>query len=269
MYTMGSLLHSGSEEQKEEWLPKVASGELRLQAFGVSEPNSGTDTLSLETVAIKDGDEYVINGQKMWTSRAEYSDAMLLLARTGYPEPPPEDGRARAKALTLFIVDMRGKVNCGNGIEISPVETMMNHSTTTIFFDNLRVPVANIIGGEGNGFKTVLGAMNAERVLIASECIGDGRFFIDRATQYAKDRVVFGRPIGANQGIAFPIAEAYAEIEAAALMVNHAADLIDGGATAGEQANLAKYLAAEASVSLCAVCLAGAFERVQFTHPSR
>ena len=250
MYTMGSLLHSGSAEQKAEWLPKVASGELRLQAFGVSEPNSGTDTLSLETVAVKDGDEYVINGQKMWTSRAEYSDAMLLLARTDYPEPPREDARARAKALTLFIVDMRGKVNCGNGIEITPVQTMMNHSTTTIFFDNLRVPAANIIGGEGNGFKTVLGAMNAERVLIAAECIGDGRFFIDRATQYAKDRSVFGRPIGANQGIAFPIAEAYAEVEAAALMVNHAADLIDGGATAGEQANLAKYLAAEASVRL-------------------
>ena len=184
MYTMGSLLHSGSEEQKADWLPKVASGELRLQAFGVSEPNSGTDTLSLETVAVKDGDEYIINGQKMWTSRAEYSDAMLLLARTDYPEPPRTDGRARARALTLFIVDMRGKINCGKGIEISPVETMMNHSTTTIFFDNLRVPAANVIGGEGNGFKTVLGAMNAERVLIAAECIGDGRFFIDRATQY-------------------------------------------------------------------------------------
>lgn len=248
MYTMGSLLHSGSDEQKAEWLPKVATGELRLQAFGVSEPNSGTDTLSLETVAVKDGDDYVISGQKMWTSRAEYSDAMLLLARTDFPEPPREEGRARAKALTLFIVDMRGKVNCGGGIDITPVETMMNHSTTTIFFDELRVPAANIIGGEGNGFKTVLGAMNAERVLIAAECIGDGRYFIDRATQYAKDRNVFGRPIGANQGIAFPIAESYAEVEAAALMVYHAADLIDSGKTAGEQANLAKYLAAEASV---------------------
>ena len=172
MYTMGSLLHGGSPEQKAEWLPQIAAGDIRLQAFGVSEPNSGTDTLSLETTAIRDGDDFVINGQKMWTSRAMHSDAMLLLARTNSPEPSRDDPRARAQALTLFLVDMRGKVNCGKGIDITPVRTMMNHSTTTVFFDNLRVPVANIIGGEGNGFKTVLGAMNAERVLIASESIG-------------------------------------------------------------------------------------------------
>ena len=255
MYTMGSLLHSGSPAQKAEWLPKIAAGEIRLQAFGVSEPNSGTDTLSLETTATRDGDDYIINGQKMWTSRAMHSDAMLLLARTDSPEPSRDNPKARANALTLFIVDMRGKVNSGNGIDITPVQTMMNHSTTTIFFDGLRVPAANIIGGLGNGFKTVLGAMNAERVLIASECIGDGRFFIDRATRYANDRTVFGRPIGANQGVSFPIAAAYAELEAAALMVNHAADCIDQGKPSGEQANLAKYLAAEASVSwLCVQC---------------
>jgi acyl-CoA dehydrogenase len=283
MYTMGSLLHSGSAEQKAEWLPKIASGELRLQAFGVSEPNSGTDTLSLETTATRDGDDFLISGQKMWTSRAMHSDAMLLLARTDSPEPPRDNPRARAKALTLFIVDMRGKVNRGKGMQITPVQTMMNHSTTTIYFDQLRVPAANIIGGEGNGFKTILDAMNAERVLIAAECIGtssssgrssnlchlhlcqtlpcsdwlmsvayagDGRFFIDRATKYANERTVFGRPIGQNQGISFPIAEAYANLVAAALMVNNAADRIDRGMPSGEQANLAKYLAAEASVRL-------------------
>jgi len=217
MYTMGSVLRAGNEEQKKEFLPKVASGELRLQAFGVSEPNNGTDTLSLETVArrAEDGSgDWIVNGQKMWTSRAEHSDLMLLLARTSSPS---HDGVKPSKALTTFLVDMRDHL--GKGLEIKPVKTMMNHSSTTVFFDDVRIPESSVIGGVGNGFKVILDGMNAERILIASECIGDGRFFVDRATQYACERKVFGRPIGQNQGVQFPIAQAYAELEAAALMV--------------------------------------------------
>ena len=254
MYTMGSILRAGSDEQKSTWLPRVAAGELRLQAFGVSEPNNGTDTLSLETVAVEAEDgsgDWIINGQKMWTSRAEHSDLMLLLART---ENYGSSREVRpAKALTTFLVDMRELV--GNGIEIKPVKTMMNHSSTTVFFDDVRVPASNVIGGVGNGFRVILDGMNAERVLIASECIGDGRFFIDRATRYANERRVFGRPIGQNQGVQFPIAQAYAELEAAALMVNRAASLFDAELPCGTEANMSKHLAAEASWKAGDVCI--------------
>eukprot|EP01062_Namystynia_karyoxenos_P071965 TRINITY_DN6779_c0_g1_i1.p2 TRINITY_DN6779_c0_g1~~TRINITY_DN6779_c0_g1_i1.p2 ORF type:complete len:797 (+),score=239.18 TRINITY_DN6779_c0_g1_i1:79-2469(+) len=249
MYTMGSILHGGSREQKEKWLPQIASGELRLQAFGVSEANNGTDTLSLATTAVPDGDDWVVTGSKQWTSRAEHSDLMVLLARTGQPGTP------RQKALSVFLVDMRGRVNCGKGIDIKPIRTVMNHSTTQVFFDKLRVPRENLIGSEGAGFGVVLRGMNAERTLIAAECIGDGRFFIDRATAYANERTVFGRPIGQNQGVQFPIAEAHIQLEAAALMVDKAARLFDTGKPCGAEANMAKHLAAEASWKAADVCM--------------
>ena len=208
MYVMGTVLRHGSEEQKARYLPAVASGELRLQAFGVTEPTSGTDTLSLKTTAKRDGDDYIINGQKIWTSRAEHSDLMILLART----TPREEAVKRTDGLSVFIVDMRQAI--GNGLTIRPIDTMMNHATTEVFFDNLRVPAANLIGEEGQGFRYILSGMNAERLLIAAECIGDAKWFIRKASDYAKERVLFGRPIGQNQGVQFPIARAYAQTRA-------------------------------------------------------
>eukprot|EP00037_Helgoeca_nana_P020259 m.200107 g.200107 ORF g.200107 m.200107 type:complete len:484 (-) comp25196_c1_seq2:1919-3370(-) len=248
MYIMGSVLRHGSEAQKQEWLPQIAGG-LRLQAFGVSEPNNGTDTLSLETKAVADpdGESYVINGQKIWTSRAKQSDLMLLLARTGGPDTP------RSKALSVFLVDLRTAVPNGQ-VTIKPIDAMINHNTNSVYIDNLLVPTAMRVGEEGEGFKAILTAMNAERVLIAAECIGDGRYFVDRAVSYANDRVVFGRPIGANQGVQHPIAKAHAAVEAASLMVSRAAELYDAGLPCGPEANMAKMLAADASWEAANVC---------------
>ena len=249
MYIMGTLLRHGSDAQKAEYLPKIASGALRLQAFGVTEPTSGTDTLSLKTVAKRDGDEYVVNGQKIWTSRAEHSDLMLLLART----TPREQAKKRTDGLSVFIVDMREAL--GNGLTIKPIDTMMNHSTTEIFFDDMRVPAANMIGEEGKGFRYILSGMNAERILIAAECIGDAKFFLDRATDYAKEREVFGRPIGQNQGVQFPLAKAYAQMRAAELMVKDALARYEAGENAGAEANMAKMLAADASWAAGEACI--------------
>lgn len=249
MYTMGTILRHGSKAQKEKWLPGIASGELRLQAFGVTEPISGTDTLSLRTTATRDGDNYIINGQKVWTSRAEHSDLMLLLART----TPKEQVEKRTEGLSVVIVDMREAI--GNGLEIRPIRTMINHATTEVFFDDLKVPTENLVGEENEGFRYILDGMNAERVLIAAECIGDSRWFIDKAVNYANDRIVFGRPIGKNQGIQFPIAKAYAATEAADMMVKKAARLFDAGNSIGPDANMAKYLAAEASWMAAEMCL--------------
>lgn len=241
MYVMGTLLRYGSAEQKAQYLPKVASGDLRLQAFGVTEPTSGTDTTRIRTFARRDGDDYIITGQKIWISRAEYSDLMVLLVRT-----TPRDGCAKpTDGLSVLLVDMREAV--GNGLTIRPIRTMLNHATTELFFDDLRVPAANLIGEEGKGFRYILGGMNAERILIAAECIGDGRFFVDRASAYAKDRQVFGRAIGQNQGIQFPIARAHVQIEAAAGMVDRASALYEAGEPCGTEANMAKMLASEAS----------------------
>jgi len=241
MYTMGTVLRHGSDEQKAKWLPKIASGELRLQAFGVTEPTSGTDTTSLKTTARRDGDHYVVNGQKIWTSRAEHSDLMILLART----TPKDQVKKRTEGLSVFIVDMREAK--GNGLTIRPIRTMMNHATTEVFFDNMKVPAENLIGEEGKGFRYILSGMNAERILIAAECIGDAKWFIAKATNYAKDRVVFGRPIGQNQGIQFPIAKAYASMRAAELMVREATRRYEAGMDCGAEANMAKMLAADAS----------------------
>ncbi|WP_299323847.1 acyl-CoA dehydrogenase family protein [Parasphingopyxis sp.] len=249
MYIMGTLLRHGSDAQKEQYLPKIASGELRLQAFGVTEPTSGTDTLSLKTIAKKDGDSYIVNGQKIWTSRAEHSDLMLLLART----TPRDAVEKRTDGLSVFIVDMREAL--GNGLSIKPIDTMMNHSTTEVFFDDMRVPAANLIGEEGQGFRYILSGMNAERILIAAECIGDARFFLDKATDYAKERQVFGRPIGQNQGIQFPLAKAYAQMRAAALMVEDALAKYEAGDNAGADANMAKMLAADASWAAGEACI--------------
>ncbi|MGA7971756.1 MAG: acyl-CoA dehydrogenase family protein [Pseudolabrys sp.] len=249
MYTMGTILRHGSAAQKEEYLPLIASGELRLQAFGVTEPTSGTDTLSLRTTARKEGDHYVINGQKIWTSRAEHSDLMLLLART----TPREQVQKRTDGLSVFLVDMR--LALGTSMTITPIRTMMNHATTQIFFDDLRVPADNLIGEEGKGFRYILSGMNAERILIASECIGDAKWFIDRATAYAKERVLFDRPIGQNQGVQFPIARAYAQMRAAELMVHEAARRYEAGEDIGEQANMAKLLAADASWAAADMCV--------------
>ena len=250
MYTMGSVLRHGSDEQKQAYLPKIATGELRLQAFGVTEPTSGTDTLGLRTIAVKDGnDAYIVNGQKIWTSRAEHSDLMLLLART----TPKEDVKKRTDGLSVFIVDMREAL--GNGLEIKPIRTMINHATTEVFFDNLRIPADSLVGEEGKGFRYILSGMNAERILIGAECIGDARWLIDKAAAYAREREVFGRPIGQNQGVQFPIAEAYAQTEAAALMVNRAAELFEAGENCGAEANMAKYLAAEASWNAADICM--------------
>ena len=257
MYTMGTVLRHGSDAQKAEFLPKIADGSLRLQAFGVSEPNNGTDTLSLETTAklSDDGTEYIISGQKMWTSRAEHSDLMLCLARTASPDDG--SGTPRSKCLSMFIVDMQAQRAAGT-LSITPVETMMNHSTTTLFMDGMRVPVENRVGEEGEGFKCVLTSMNAERLLIAAECIGDARYFTERAVAYASEREVFGRPIGQNQGVAFPIASAYAKLEAAALVVERGACMYDEGAghaEVGALANMAKMLAADASWECGDVCM--------------
>lgn len=249
MYVMGTLLRHGSDEQKATWLPRIATGELRLQAFGVTEPDSGTDTLSLTTSAVRDGNDYVINGQKIWTSRAEHSDLMILLVRT----TPTEQASKRSDGLSVLIVDMRDAV--GNGMTIRPIDTMMNHATTEIFFDQLRVPRANLIGKEGEGFRYILSGMNAERLLIAAECIGDARWFIDRASDYARQRVLFGRAIGQNQGVQFPIARSYAQMRAAALMVQDGITKYDNGEHCGEEANIAKLLAAEASFAAGEVCL--------------
>ncbi|MGB3866251.1 MAG: acyl-CoA dehydrogenase family protein [Xanthobacteraceae bacterium] len=241
MYTMGTVLRHGSDAQKAKWLPKIASGELRLQAFGVTEPTSGTDTTSLKTTARRDGDHYVVNGQKIWTSRAEHSDLMILLART----TPRDQVQKRTEGLSVFIVDMREAK--GHGLTIRPIRTMMNHATTEVFFDNMKVPAENLIGEEGKGFRYILSGMNTERILIAAECIGDAKWFIAKATNYAKDRVVFGRPIGQNQGIQFPIARAYANMRAAELMVKEATRRYEAGMDCGAEANMAKMLAADAS----------------------
>jgi len=249
MYIMGTILRHGSAEQKSKWLPQIASGALRLQAFGVTEPTSGTDTLSLRTTAVRDGDHYVVNGQKVWTSRAEHSDLMLLLART----TPKDQVQKKGEGLSVFIVDMREAV--GNGLTIRPIRAMINHATTEVFFDNLRVPAENLVGEENKGFRYILDGMNAERTLIAAECIGDSRWFIEKAVGYANDRHVFGGPIGRNQGIQFPIAKAYAATEAADMMVRKAAALFDAGRSIGPEANMAKYLAAEASWMAADMCL--------------
>ena len=249
MYTMGTLLKHGSEAQKQAYLPKIASGELRLQAFGVTEPGAGTDTTRITTFARRDGDHYVVRGQKIWISRAEHSDLMVLLCRTTTREEAarPSDG------MSVLLVDMREAV--GNGLTIRPIRTMLNHATTELFFDDLRVPVANLIGTEGQGFRYILDGMNAERILIAAECIGDARFFIDRASAYAREREVFGRPIGQNQGVQFPIARAHIQTSAADLMVRHAADLFDDGQPCGTEANMAKMLASEASWFAADTCV--------------
>ncbi len=249
MYIMNTLLRYGSEGQKSEYLPKIATGELRLQAFGVSEPTSGTDTLSLKTRAVRDGDEYVINGQKIWTSRAEHSDLMLLLART----TPREEVEKKTEGLSMFLVDMREVI--GKGMAIKPIRTMMNHSSCEVFFDDMRIPASALVGEEGKGFRYILSGMNAERILIAAECIGDARWFIDQAKTYASDRKVFARPIGQNQGVQFPIARCYAQMRAAELMVRHAAQVYDEGGNAGEEANMAKLLASEASWAAADMCV--------------
>lgn len=253
MYVMGTLLRHGSDAQKAAYLPCIASGELRLQAFAVTEPGSGTDTLSLTTRAVRandsGGDDYVITGQKIWTSRAEHSDLMILLART----TAKEDAAKRSGGLSVFIVDMRDAV--GNGMTIRPLDTMMNHATTEIFFDGLRVPAMNLIGEEGQGFRYILSGMNAERLLIAAECIGDAKWFIAKASAYAKQRIVFGRAIGQNQGVQFPIARAYAQMRAAELMVHDGLAKYEAGEPCGTEANIAKMLAAEASFAAGEACI--------------
>ncbi len=241
MYIMGTLLRHGSEAQKQEYLPQIASGKLRLQAFGVTEPTSGTDTTALRTRAVRDGDDYIVNGQKVWTSRALYSDLMLLLART---TPLDQVGR-KADGLSVFLVDLR--TARGNGLEIRPIKAMINHNTTEVFFDNLRIPASCRIGEEGKGFRYILDGMNAERILVASECVGDGKWFVKKATAYACERKVFGRPIGQNQAIQFPIARAWAELEAADMICRRAAALFQDGKDCGADANIAKMLASEAT----------------------
>jgi acyl-CoA dehydrogenase len=241
MYVMGTLLRHGSEKQKNKFLPAIAEGKLRLQAFGVSEPTTGSDTTQMKTFARRDGDKYIVKGQKIWISRAEHSDLMLLVART----TPLEQVKKRSEGLSVLLLDLRDARN--HGLTIRPIRTMMNHATTEIFFDDVEVPAENLIGEEGQGFRYLLDGLNAERILIAAECLGDGRWFLDRACRYAKDRVVFGRPIGQNQGIQFPLARAYANVEAASLMVAKAASLFDAQEPCGPQANMAKLLAADAS----------------------
>jgi acyl-CoA dehydrogenase len=248
MYIMGTILRHGSKAQKEQYLPKIASGELRLQAFGVTEPTSGTDTTSLRTFARKEGNShYVVNGQKVWTSRAEHSDLMLLLART----TPKDQVKKRTDGLSTFIVDMRK----AKGLTVRPIRTMMNHNSCEVFFDSMEVPADNLVGEEGKGFRYILDGMNAERLLIASESIGDAKWFISKATDYAKDRQVFGRPIGQNQGIQFPIAKAYAQMRAAELMMHQGCEMFASGQTPGEQANIAKMLAADAAWAAAEACV--------------
>jgi len=249
MYIMGTVLRHGSEAQKRTYLPKIASGELRLQAFGVTEPTSGTDTTRIRTTAVRDGDEYIINGQKVWTSRIEHSDMILLLART----TARDQVEKRHQGMSVFLVDIREAV--GNGLTIRPIRAMINHSTTEVFFDDLRIPADSLIGEEGKGFRYILDGMNAERILIGAECIGDARWFIDKASAYAGERQVFGRAIGQNQGIQFPIARAYAQTEAADLMVKRAIHLFEMGEPCGAEANMAKMLASEASWEAADTCL--------------
>ena len=248
MYTMGTVLRHGTPAQKEAYLPKIATGELRLQAFGVTEPDAGTDTTRITTFAKQVGDKYVVNGRKLWISRAEHSDLMVLLCRTS-----PRNEQRTSDGMSVLLVDMRAAV--GNGLTITPVRTMLNHATTELLFEDLEVPAENLVGEEGRGFRYILDGMNAERILIASECIGDARFFIDRASQYAKDRVVFGRPIGENQGVQFPLARAHVQMTSASLMVDHAAALFEAGEPCGTEANMAKLVASEASWFAADMCL--------------
>lgn len=249
MYIMGTLLRHGSDAQKAQYLPQIATGKLRLQAFGVTEPTSGTDTLALKTTARRDGDDYIVNGQKIWTSRAEHSDLMLLLART----TPRDQVSSKTDGLSAFLVDMNAAK--GNGLTIRPIETMMNHSTTEVFFEDMRVPASNLIGEEGKGFRYILSGMNAERLLIAAECIGDAKWFIEKASNYARERVLFNRPIGQNQGVQFPIARAYAQTRAAELLVHEGVRKYEAGENCGEEANMAKMLAAEASWAAGEACI--------------
>ena len=249
MYNMGTLLRHGSDAQKQFYLPKIASGELRLQSMGVTEPTTGTDTTKIKTTAVRKGDKYVINGQKVWISRIQHSDLMILLART----TPLDQVTKKSHGMSIFIVDLRDAI--GNGMTVKPIENMVNHETNELFFDNLEIPAENLIGEEGMGFRYILDGLNAERALIAAECIGDGYWFIDKVTQYARDRVVFGRPIGQNQGVQFPIAESYIEVEAANLMRFEACRLFDEGLPCGAQANIAKYLAAKASWEAANACI--------------
>ena len=249
MYTMGSVLRHGTPAQKDKYLPKIASGELRLQAFGVTEPTSGTDTTKLKTRAVREGDEYVINGQKIWTSRALYSDLMLLLART----TPLEQVSKKSEGLSVFLVDMRKAV--GNGMTIRPIKAMINHNTTEVFFDNLRIPADSLVGPEGKGLKVILDGMNAERILVSHESLGDAKWFIKTAVKYANERVVFDRPIGKNQGIQFPIAKSYAQTQAAELMLRKAAAMFEAGQPCGEFANLSKLLTAEAAWEAGEACM--------------
>ena len=249
MYTMGTVLRHGSPEQKRQYLPRIAEGSLRLQAFGVTEPTSGTDTLSLRTTAVREGDEYVVRGQKIWISRAEHSDLMVLLART----TPRDKVEKRTEGLSVFLIDLKALV--GHGVTINPIRTMMNHATTEVFFDGARIPASSLIGEEGKGFRYILSGMNAERILIAAECIGDAKWFLDKGSAYARDRVVFGRPIGANQGVQFPLARAYAHMLAAEAIVYRAAGKYDAGLDPGIEANSAKMLAADASWEAAEACL--------------
>jgi alkylation response protein AidB-like acyl-CoA dehydrogenase len=249
MYIMNTLLRHGSEAQKAEYLPKIATGALRLQAFGVTEPTSGTDTLALRTTAVREGDRYVVNGQKIWTSRAEHSDLMLLLART----TPREHASSKTEGLSIFLVDMKAALSAG--MSLRPIRTMMNHATTEVFFDQLEIPADSLIGEEGKGFRYILSGMNAERILIAAECVGDAKWFIEKAAGYAKERHLFGRAIGQNQGVQFPIARAYANMRAAELMVAHAAQRYDEGGNVGAEANIAKLLAADASWAAADMCV--------------
>ena len=249
MYNMGTLLRHGSKLQKEHYLPKIASGELRLQSMGVTEPTTGTDTTKIKTTAVKQGDRYVVNGQKVWISRVQHSDLMILLART----TPLAEVTKKSEGMSIFIVDLREAI--GKGMEVRPIRNMVNHETNELFFENLEIPAENLIGEEGKGFKYILDGLNAERALIAAECIGDGFWFIDKVTQYAKERVVFGRPIGQNQGVQFPIAKAYVNIEAASLMRYKACELFDAGLPCGAEANMAKMLAADASWEAANACL--------------
>jgi len=249
MYNMGTLLRHGSEAQKQAYLPRIASGDLRLQSMGVTEPTTGTDTTKIKTTAVKKGDRYVVNGQKVWISRIQHSDLMILLART----TPLAEVRKKSEGMSIFIVDLHDAI--GHGLTVRPIANMVNHETNELFFTDLEIPAANLIGQEGRGFKYILDGLNAERTLIAAECIGDGYWFIDRVTKYANERVVFGRPIGQNQGVQFPIAEAYIEVEAANLMRWRACELFDAHQPCGAEANMAKYLAAKASWEAANVCL--------------
>jgi len=249
MYNMGTLLRHGSDAQKQEYLPRIASGELRLQSMGVTEPTTGTDTTKIRTTAVRKGDRYVINGQKVWISRVQHSDLMILLART----TPLEQVTRKSLGMSIFLVDLRDAI--GKGMEVKPIPNMVNHETNELFFDNLEIPAENLIGEEGMGFRYILDGLNAERTLIAAECIGDGYWFIDKVTAYAKERVVFGRPIGQNQGVQFPIAESFIEIEAANLMRFDACQRFDAGVDCGAQANMAKYLAAKASWEAANACI--------------